>query len=69
MTSAREDLGERMRKSPRSAAVYWPRERVVIIDPLKQQMLDLDALRKRVAETERALRQARIRNRRHERLH
>jgi hypothetical protein len=41
-----------MRKSPRSAAVDRPRERVVIIDTLKQQMLDLKALRKKVAEAE-----------------
>jgi hypothetical protein len=58
-----------MRKSPRSAAVYRPRERVVVIDILKQQMLDLQALRKEVAEAERALRTERIRNRLRERLH
>jgi hypothetical protein len=62
VTGAREDLGERMRKSPRSAALYRPRERVVvIIDPLRQQMLHLKALRKKVAKAERAARLSRNR--------
>jgi hypothetical protein len=40
-----------MSKSPRSAAADQSRERVVFIDILKQQMLDLKVLRKVVAET------------------
>ena len=38
-----------MSKSPRSAAAEQSRERVVVIDILKYQMLDLEALRKKVA--------------------
>jgi len=41
-----------MSKSPRSTAVEEPRERVfVLIDVLKQQLSELEALRKKVAES------------------
>ena len=43
-----------MSKSPRSAAAEPSRERVVFVDILKMQMLDLEALRKKVAEAETA---------------
>jgi hypothetical protein len=41
-----------MNKSPHSAAAEKPRRRVILIDILKQQMSDLRALRKEVAEAE-----------------
>lgn len=41
-----------MSKCPHTAATEASRERVVFIDILKQQMLDLEALRKKVAEAE-----------------
>jgi hypothetical protein len=44
-----------MSKSPRSTAAEQSRKRVVFIDILKQQMLDLKALRKKVAEAESAV--------------
>jgi hypothetical protein len=43
-----------MIKSPRSAAAEQSHERVVLVDFLEQQMLDLKALRKEVAAAERA---------------
>jgi hypothetical protein len=43
-----------MGKSPRSAIAEQSRERVVFLDILKQQMLDLEALRKKVDEAERS---------------
>ena len=43
-----------MRKPPHSAAAEKSRARVIIIDPLKLQMLRLMALRKEVAAAERA---------------
>jgi len=43
-----------MIKSPPSAAAEQSRERVVLVDILAQQMLDLEALRKEVASAERA---------------
>jgi hypothetical protein len=43
-----------MSKSPRLAVAEQSRERVVFVDILKQQMLDLKALRKKVAEAESA---------------
>jgi hypothetical protein len=43
-----------MIKSPRSAAPEQSRERIVLVDALEQQMLDLKALRKEVAAAERA---------------
>ena len=43
-----------MSKSPRSAAVEQSRERFVFVDILKQQMLDLKVLHKKVAEAESA---------------
>ena len=47
-------VGDHMGKSPRSAAAEPSRVRVVLInDFLKQQLLDLVALRKKVAEAER----------------
>jgi hypothetical protein len=42
-----------MSKCPHTAATETSRERVVFIDILEQQMLDLEALRKKVAEAER----------------
>jgi len=41
-----------MRKSPRSAATEHAPERIVFIDMLEREMLDLKALRKQVAEAE-----------------
>jgi hypothetical protein len=52
-----------MRKLPRSAASEKFRERLVYINVLKQQMLDLEAVRKEVAEAElryKQLRRARL---------
>ena len=43
-----------MIKSPPSAAAEQSRERVVLVDILAQQMLDLEALRKEVAAAESA---------------
>jgi len=43
-----------MIKPPRSAAAERSQKRVVIVDILEQQMSDLKALRKEVAEAERA---------------
>ena len=43
-----------MIRSPRPAAAEQSRERVVLVDILQQQMLDLKALRKEVAEAESA---------------
>jgi hypothetical protein len=45
-------LSDHMRKLPRSAASEKLRERVVYIDILKQQMLDLEAVRKELAQAE-----------------
>ncbi len=42
-----------MRQNPRSAGTKKSNVRVVFIDILKQQMQDLKALRKKVAEAER----------------
>jgi hypothetical protein len=44
--------GNEMRKSPRSAVAEYAPERIVLIDMLERQMLDLRALRKQVAEAE-----------------
>jgi len=43
-----------MSNSPRSAATEQLRERVVLVDILEQQMLDLKALREEVAAAESA---------------
>jgi len=43
-----------MGKPPRAAGVKYPHERIFVIDFLKQQMLDLQALRKKVTEAEAA---------------
>ena len=43
-----------MSKSPCSTAAEQSRARVISIDILKQQILDLEALREKVAEAERA---------------
>jgi len=43
-----------MIKSPRLATAEQSHERVVLVDILEQQMLDLDALRKEVAAAESA---------------
>ena len=47
-----------MNRSPHSAAAAKPRGRVILIDMLKQQMSELEALRKQVAEAELRLMQA-----------
>jgi hypothetical protein len=52
LTSARQ-VGDHMGRFPRSTPEQ-SRKRVVFIDILKQQMLDLKALRKKVAEAESA---------------
>ena len=44
-----------MNKSPHSIPPEKPRERVVYVDILEQQMLDLEALRDEVAEAEQHL--------------
>jgi hypothetical protein len=44
-----------MKKFPRTAAPGWTPDRAVLDDALKQEMLDLIALRKRVAEAERLI--------------
>jgi hypothetical protein len=45
-------LSDHMSNFPRSAALEKSRERSRLVDILKQQMLDLEALRKKVAEAE-----------------
>ena len=42
-----------MRRIPRATSTRNPKFRVVFVDALKQQMTDLKALRKKVAEAER----------------
>ena len=54
-----------MRKSARSHTTKPSRERVVFVDILRQQLLDLEALRKEVAEAE--ARSTSVRNRMSER--
>jgi|KBSMisStaDraftv2_1062788.scaffolds.fasta_scaffold307853_2 hypothetical protein len=44
-----------MTKLPRSAAPEWTPDRAALDDALKQEMLDLIALRKKVAEAERLI--------------
>jgi hypothetical protein len=45
-------LSDHMSNFPRSAALEKSRERILLVDILKQQMLDLEALRKKVADAE-----------------
>ena len=57
-----------MSKLPRLAATEKSRERIVVIDPLRQQMLDLEALRREVADAEMRANLGRNFNSRPERL-
>jgi hypothetical protein len=52
-----------MIRSPRPAAAEQSRERVVLVDILQQQLLDLKTLRKKVAKAESAA----AKKRKHER--
>jgi hypothetical protein len=43
-----------MRRFPKRAGRNKPNVRVVLVDPVKQQMIELTALRRRLADAERA---------------